>query len=80
VTGFGRKLQLSMFLKTDKDFSDWVLSLPDLDEDKKAAADHEVREASDALKARGLDPKAVRRLRQAASWSNRVIIGRRGDR
>jgi hypothetical protein len=29
--GFGRKLQLSTFLKTDKDFSARLLSLPDLD-------------------------------------------------
>jgi hypothetical protein len=65
--GLGGKLQLSSFLKTDKDFSDWILSLPDLDEDKKKAVDHEVREATDALKARGFDTTAIRRLRQLAT-------------
>jgi hypothetical protein len=70
--GLGRQLQLSFFLKTDKDFSDWILSLPDLDEDKKAAAQREVREATDALEARGLDPKAIRRLRQLATWLRRA--------
>jgi hypothetical protein len=65
--GLGGKLQLSSFLKTDRDFSDWILSLPDLDEDKKAAAARELSEATDALKARGLDAKAIRRLRQLAT-------------
>lgn len=74
-TGLGRKVQLSSFLKTDQDFSDWILSLPDLDEDKKAAAAREVSEATDVLKARGYDPNAIRRLRQLASWLSRITFG-----
>jgi hypothetical protein len=73
--GLGRKLQLSSFLKTDRDFSDWILSFPDLDEDKKKAADHEVREATDVLMTRGLDAKGIQRLRQLATWSSRIVIG-----
>jgi hypothetical protein len=73
--GSGRKLQLSSFLKIDHDFSNWILSLPDLDEDRKTAADREVSEATDVLKARGFDAKAIPRLRQLVTWSNRVIMG-----
>jgi len=65
---FGRKLQLSTFLEVDRDFSDWMLSLPDLDGDKKAIAGREIREATDALKARGFDTAAIERLRRLATW------------
>jgi hypothetical protein len=32
-------------------------------------------EATDVLKARGLDSKTIRRLRQLASWSSRITFG-----
>src|SRR4029077_11272365 len=72
--GLGRKLQLSSFLKIDDDFSNWILSLPDLDEDRKAAAAREVSKATDVLSAWRCDSKVIRRLRRVVTWSNRVIM------
>lgn len=66
--GFGRKLELSMFLQTDKEFSAWVLSLPDLDRDRKDAEKRENADAAGALSERGYGERAQGRLRQAATW------------
>jgi len=64
--GVGRKLELSMFLKTDKDFAAWIVSLPDLDSEKKDAAERDVAAAISALADRGYGKHAQTRLRQLA--------------
>jgi hypothetical protein len=73
--GFGSKLELSMFLQTDKDFAAWILSLPDLDRDRKDAEEQERANAIDALNARGYGEHAQKRLGQIATWSSRVVYG-----
>lgn len=70
--GSGSKLELSMFLETDKDFSAWVLSLPDLDLTKKIAEEREASDAVNALKGRGY---SVVGLRKVATWVNRSVYG-----
>lgn len=72
TTGCGRKLELSMFLKTDKDFSAWILSLPDLDRDRKVAEEREASDAVSALKERGYSQVT---LRKVAIWLNRSVYG-----
>jgi hypothetical protein len=66
--GFGRKLELSMFLQTDRDFSAWILSLPDLDRDRKDAENRENADAISAINERGYGERAQGKLRQVASW------------
>ena len=73
--GFGRKLELSMFLKTDKDFAAWIVSLPDLDSDKNGATERDVAAAISALADRGYGKHAQTRLRQLAIWLNRGVYG-----
>jgi hypothetical protein len=73
--GFGGKIKLSMFLKTDKDFLAWIHSLPDLDLGKKRAAEQEKTEAIAALKQRGFSQLTIQRLRRAASGLNWVVYG-----
>jgi len=60
--GSGGKIKLSNFLKTDKDFRTWIQSLPDLDLDKKRAADRERREAVASLKQHGVSELSLRRI------------------
>jgi hypothetical protein len=64
--GFGRKMQLSRLLKTDKAFLSWIRSLPDLDQGKKYAAAQEKTAAIAALKQRGFSQSAIERLRRFA--------------
>jgi hypothetical protein len=70
--GSGSKLELSLFLETDKDFSTWILTLPDLDLDKKISEEREATDALNALKGRGY---SVVRLRKFATWTNRGVFG-----
>jgi hypothetical protein len=60
--GSGGKIKLSNFLKTDKDFRAWIQSLPDLDLDKKRAADRERREAVASLEQHGIAELTLRRI------------------
>lgn len=73
--GFGSKLELSMFLQTDKDFSGWILSLPDLDRDKKNTEENEVEGAVRALKERGYGARDQNRLRRNVNWLNGGVFG-----
>jgi hypothetical protein len=73
--GFGRKLELSMFLQTDKDFSAWILSLPDLDRDRKDAEERERTDAISVLNKRGYGEHAQGKLRQVATWLYRGVYG-----
>lgn len=66
--GFGGKLELSMFLQTDKDFSAWILTLPDLDRDRKDVEERESADAIGALNERGYREHAQGKLRQVATW------------
>jgi hypothetical protein len=73
--GFGGKIKLSMYLKTDKNFLAWIRLLPDLDLAKKRAAEQEKTEAIAALKERGFSQLTIQRLRRAASGLNWVVYG-----
>jgi hypothetical protein len=73
--GFGRRLELSMFLQTDKDFSSWILSLPDLERDRKDAEERERTDAIRALNERGYGEHAQEKLRQIAIWLYRGVYG-----
>ena len=73
--GFGRKLELSMFLQTDKDFSAWILSLPDLDRERNDSEKRENAEAISEINARGYGERAQGKLRQVATWLYRGAYG-----
>jgi hypothetical protein len=73
--GFGRKLELSMFLATDADFVTWVLSLPDLDSDRKDTEAKDLSNAVAVLKERGYGEGDQARLRRAAVWAYRGAYG-----
>jgi len=73
--GFGGKIQLSRFLKTDKDFLSWIRSLPELDHGKKRAAEQERADAIASMKQRGFTDLSIRRLRQLASGLNFAVYG-----
>jgi hypothetical protein len=65
--GVGRNLQLSQSLKTDRDFTAWIRSFPDLDREAEEAAAREAAEAARILEARGVGVGAQRTLRQLAT-------------
>lgn len=71
--GFGGKIKLSTFLKTDTAFRAWMLSLPDLDAGKKRDAAQERSNAIAALKQRGFSELAVQRLAGFARGLNWVV-------
>jgi hypothetical protein len=73
--GFGGKVKLSAFLKTDKDFRAWILSLPDLDLGKKRAVERERTQAIASLKQRGFSELTIQRLRRIAGGLNLVVYG-----
>jgi hypothetical protein len=73
--GFGEKIKLSIFLKTDKDFLTWIRSLPDLDAGKKKAVERERIEAIASLKQRGFAELTIRRLRRTAGGLNFAVYG-----
>jgi hypothetical protein len=60
--GFGGKINLSRFLKTDKEFLSWIMSLPDLDLGKKRVAEKERKDAVASLKERGFAELTLRRV------------------
>jgi hypothetical protein len=70
IAGAGRKIQLSRFLKTDKDFLTWIRSLPDLDLGRKRATEKERTEAIASLKKRGFSAAGIQRLRHVARGLN----------
>jgi hypothetical protein len=73
--GFGGKIKLSRFLKTDKEFLTWIRSLPDLDLGKKRAVERERTEAIASLKRRGFAELTIQRLRRVASGLNFAVYG-----
>jgi hypothetical protein len=73
--GFGRKIQLSSFLKTDGYFRGWMLSLPDLDAGKRRDAARERSNAIAALKQRGFNELAIERLSHFARGLNWAVYG-----
>jgi hypothetical protein len=73
--GFGGKIKLPMYLKTDKDFLAWIHSLPDLDSGKIRAAERERAEAIAALKQRGFSEWSLQRLRGIARGLNFATYG-----
>lgn len=73
--GFGGKIKLSTFLKTDAAFLVWIRSLPDLDLGKRRAAEQERTEAVASLKKRGFGALAVQRLRYLARAINFASYG-----
>lgn len=73
--GLGGKIQLSQFLKTDKDFLRWIRSLPDLDLKRKGAADRERAAAIASLKKRGFAEPTIQRLRRLSVGLNFAVYG-----
>jgi hypothetical protein len=73
--GVGGKIKLSMYLKTDKDFLTWIRSLPDLDLEKKRAAERERTDAIASLKQRGFAELTIQRLRRVAGGLNFAVYG-----
>jgi hypothetical protein len=73
--GSGRSIKLSTFLKSDKDFRTWILSLPDLDLGKRRAAEQERTKAIALLKQRGFAELTIPRLRRIAGGLNLAVYG-----
>ena len=73
--GSGGKIKLSTFLKSDKEFRAWILSLPDLDLGKKRAAEQERTKAIASLKQRGIAELTIQRLRRIAGGLNLTVYG-----
>ena len=73
--GFGGKIHLSRFLKTDKGFLNWIRSLPDLDLHKKQVAERERTAAIASLKQRGFAELTIPRLRRLAGGLNLAVYG-----
>lgn len=73
--GFGGKLELSMLLQPDKDFSAWMLSLPDLDQSKKDTEERAIADGVSVLEQRGYNERAQQKIRTIATWLNPAVIG-----
>jgi hypothetical protein len=68
--GYGRAVKISTFLTTDHHFSDWIRSLPNLDEHRDNEAAKERAAAIAALQARGYSGAFIAQLRR---WGSRVV-------
>jgi hypothetical protein len=71
--GFGGRIKLSTLLKTDKAYLSWIHSLPDLDLEKKRAADREGTQAVASIKEQGFSELTLRRMASGLTVAVYVI-------
>jgi hypothetical protein len=71
--GFGGRIKLSTLLKTDKAYLSWIHSLPDLDLEKKRAADRERTQAVASIKEQGFSELTLRRMASGLTVAVYVI-------